>query len=252
MFEVMLAAAAFAGPALAMDDQHAVRSAGEGLTESARFPWYDSATGRVIPINVRPNPAPPKIRNWERALPKKRSSGSWRWLADVLELLVWVVLGILLVALLVLIVRAFYQRRIRMWVLAGAESAREEAATDADRVEKLPFAVKRPQSDLLGEARRNYQAGNYAEAIIYLFSYQLVHLDKHDLVRLARGKTNRQYLREVRGLPTLVCIVSDTMIRFEEVFFGGHGLDRDQFESCWNRLDQFHGEVENAAAASTA
>jgi hypothetical protein len=252
MCEVMFAAALLASAGLAMDDQQAVRSAGEGLTESARFPWYDSANGRLIPVNVRPNPAPPKIRNWERAMPKKRRSVSWRWPADVLELLVWVVLGILLVALLVLIVRAFYQRRIRMWVLAGADAAREDAATDADRVEQLPFAVKRPQSDLLGEARRNYEAGNYGEAIIYLFSYQLVHLDKHDLVRLAKGKTNRQYLREVRGLPKLVRIVGDTMIYFEEVFFGGHAVDRAQFESCWNQLDQFHGEVENAAAASTA
>ena len=33
--------------------------------------------------------------------------------------------------------------------------------------------------------------------MIYLFSHQLVQLDRHQIIRLAKGKTNRQYLREV-------------------------------------------------------
>ena len=51
--------------------------------------------------------------------------------------------------------------------------------------------------DLLAEARRHYQAGNYGAAIVYLFSFQLVQLDQRQIIRLAKGKTNRQYLREV-------------------------------------------------------
>ena len=118
----------------------------------------------------------------------------------------------------------------------------------ADRVEKLPFRVQRPRADLLGEARRSYQAGDYAEAIVYLFSYQLVYLDKHDLVHLARGKTNRQYLREMGRGPGIVPVVEQTMLAFEDVFFGGHGLDRSRFELCWNGLEQFQRDVQQAAA----
>ena len=51
--------------------------------------------------------------------------------------------------------------------------------------------------DLLAEARRHYQAGNYGAAIVYLFSFQLVQLDRRQIIQLAKGKTNRQYLREV-------------------------------------------------------
>jgi hypothetical protein len=244
----MLATAALAGTARALDDQQAVRAARDGLTESARFPWYDPETNRVKPTPVRPNPAPPEIRNWEWTPAKGQTN--WRWPSDVIEVLAWILLGVLLVALLVLIVRAFYRRTIERMGRVGADPAQERTATDADRVEKLPFPVQRPQSDLLGEARRNYEAGNFGEAIIYLFSYQLVHLDKHDLVRLAKGKTNRQYLREMRSLRSIVRIVQDTMIEFEDVFFGGHHLDRARFEMCWNRLDQFHSDVQKAIVAS--
>jgi hypothetical protein len=29
------------------------------------------------------------------------------------------------------------------------------------------------------------------------------------------------------------------MVAFEDVFFGNHPLDRNRFESCWTRLDEF-------------
>jgi hypothetical protein len=161
--------------------------------------------------------------------------------------LVWIGLGLLLVLLVVLIVRAFQQRaRLSSGATPFGRGA-ESAASDADRVEKLPFPVQRSRSDLLGEARRHYEAGRYVEAIIYLFSYQLVHLDKHDLVRLAKGKTNRQYLGELRSHRGIARMVSDTMVAFEDVFFGRHDLDRGRFERCWNQMDRFHHDVQQVA-----
>ncbi len=74
--------------------------------------------------------------------------------------------------------------------------------------------------DLLAEARRHYQAGNYGAAIVYLFSFQLVQLDKRQIIRLAKGKTNRQYLREVGPRAALLRLVEQTMVAFEDVFFG--------------------------------
>ena len=76
-----------------------------------------------------------------------------------------------------------------------------ESRRDADRVEALPFHVRAASGDFLAEARRLYDAGHYSEAIVYLFSYQLVQLDKHHVIRLAKGKTNRQYVRETRQRP---------------------------------------------------
>ena len=103
----------------------------------------------------------------------------------------------------------------------------------------------------MAEARRLYEAGQYSDAIIYLFSYELVQLDKHHIIRLAKGKTNRQYIRETRQRPHLAAVLEITMIAFEDAFFGRKTLSREAFERSWQRLDEFQGELarEEAAAA---
>ena len=109
-----------------------------------------------------------------------------------------------------------------------------------------PTAVRR-KSNLLEEARRHYRDGDYGEAIIYLFSYQLVQLDKHQLIRLAKGKTNRQYVRELGPRVELGYLLTTTMQAFEDVFFGNHSIDRVRFESCWLRLEEFESLAGKAA-----
>ena len=231
------------GPVLGLDDSQAVQAAHDRLS---RAPWYDADTGRVRPTRVPPRAPPPKIRNWEWK-PSTTPGGSSRF-AEVVAVLVWIGLVIALTVLVALFIHAFRQRTRRQPGAIGLNARQGGVARDVDRVEKLPIAVRRPQSDLLGEARRYYEAGNYVEAIIYLFSYQLVHLDRHDVVRLAKGKTNRQYLREMKSHDRIVGVVSDTMLVFEDVFFGSHDLDRSRFEVCWRQLDQFHQDVQNVAA----
>ncbi len=149
------------------------------------------------------------------------------------------VLAIVLAALVWLIISALINR-----VGSPArEAAVQRVATRVDHVEALPFLRQRSLDDLLGQARQHYLAGNFDEAIIYLFSYQLVELDRRNLIRLAVGKTNRQYLRELRGRGTLAGLVDQTMVAFEDVYFGGRRLSRQQFDGAWNRLPEFEGLV---------
>jgi hypothetical protein len=214
----------FASPASAQTDpDEAVQSGREALRKGYNRPWYDAEQDGIKRIEVRDR------------TPRKSSDvdlPSW----DFLSVLAWSVLGLLLLLVAYLLVMAYLQRDN-----SAAESytqAAKQGYDVADRIEALPFMARRDQSDLLGQARRHYEAGNYAEAIIYLFSYQLVELDRHGIVHLDRGKTNRQYLREARpsGLRGLL---EQTMITFEDVFFGARGLDRATFERCWNRLGEF-------------
>src|SRR5262249_60815638 len=100
---------------------------------------------------------------------------------------------------------------------------------------------------LLDEARRKYEAGDYKSAIVYLYSYELLKLDQNQVLRLARGKTNREYLRELVGRPELKVILAKTLVPFEDVFFGEHELSRERFEACWNAVDRFHRLIEQAA-----
>src|SRR5207253_2223269 len=125
-----------------------------------------------------------------------------------------------------------------------------ESRRDADRVEALPFHVRAATGDFLAEASRLYQAGKYSEAIIYLFSFELVELDRHHVIRLAKGKTNRQYVREARGRPLLRAVLETTMVAFEEAFFGNKTLPRELFERSWTRVNEFRLELERQEQAA--
>ena len=66
-----------------------------------------------------------------------------------------------------------------------------------------------------------------------------------EFIRLAKGKTNRQYLREIRTRAPLRALMMRTVSLFESVFFGRHQLDRASFKSCWTELDQFQQIVQH-------
>src|SRR5205085_7986620 len=129
-----------------------------------------------------------------------------------------------------------------------AERKVVQVRRDADRVEALPFKVRAATTDFLAEARRLYDGGQYSEAIIYLFSHELVELDRHQVIHLAKGKTNRQYLRETRTRPLIAGLLESTMVAFEDAFFGNKQLSRDAFERSWARLNEFQLELEKHPA----
>lgn len=245
--------AAVAAPNLT--DETAVEVGGEALAESGNYPWYDESKGEVRRINVKGADASDSANRdskWTRS-PGTTTTGRSGWssftgLALGLHYL-FVVLFIVLLGLIVyLVARAFLKDETKDDSIARRSVT---ASHDVDRVQALPFQLRKPTGDFLAEARRLYQAGSYSEAIIYLFSYQLVQLDRHHVIRLAKGKTNRQYLRETRQRPVLRTALEPTMVAFEDAFFGHKQLSRERFEECWNRLDEFHAELtrlERAAA----
>ena len=92
-----------------------------------------------------------------------------------IQWVVWALLVIFLVGSMGVLIRVIWQRD-RLSGRISTTSTQDAIAGEAEQIENLPFPVERPKTDLLGEARRNYELGNYGEAIMYLFSYQLVHL----------------------------------------------------------------------------
>ena len=221
----LVAIAAGFGSAARAEDAHESIIAGREAFGDGWFPWYDGQTDSLKPLEFRDSP------EWE--------SPSWDF-GPVLNVVGWTLLGLLLAALVVLLIH-FARNRVAR---ASAESAAEsDRLLDADRTEALPFLAERRHDDLLGQARFHYQQGNYSEAIIYLFSYQLLELDKYSVIRLAKGKTNRQYLRETSRVAALRTALERTMLSFEGVFFGRRPLDRASFEACWNGLPEFEQQL---------
>lgn len=191
---------------------------------SGSYPWYDSQTDGIRPIRV--------------SAPRQSNPSSFNPL-PLLRVLAYTVLAVLLIGLVYVLVRLYLSRRRRGLGIGAGEESRAPTDEDRRRIEALPLPADRPRLDLLEQARQFYEQGRYGEAIVYLFSYQLIQLDKHQIIHLTKGKTNRQYLREVGPRRPLRRLVERTTAAFEDFFFGHHPIDRARFESCWTRLTEF-------------
>jgi len=211
--------------------ESAIRTSRETLSNKGDYPWYDAEQDALTPIELPPAKAEPK--------PLSVPKGFF----DSLTILGWSLLALLVAALIAALIYAVIKYR---QVPKEAKAAKSVPLLAPDQVEALPFLAERPKGDLLSLARFHYEQGNYSEAIIYLFSYQLLELDKFSLIRLGKGKTNRQYLRELTRVSPLSPPLERTMVAFESVFFGRQALDRGGFEACWQELPQFENLLRGA------
>lgn len=240
-------------PAVVCAQEGPEQLAKNALNGRTTFPFYDAQTDDVkrLDVKAKADPAPVNAnQNWTQKGTTVRGGGAPRigggGLGIILQVLGLSLLTIIIGVLIVLLVKAFLQGEQTQ--TQGAKFI--DTSSDVDRVEDLPFQIKKPTGDFLSEAQRLYEAGKYSEAIVYLFSYQLVALDKRHVIRLAKGKTNRQYLRETRSRESLKQLLQRTMISFEDVFFGHHELSRERFEESWRGLDEFHQQLERVEVAA--
>jgi hypothetical protein len=234
--------------------QQAVDSAKDALTGGSRFPWYDRSQDDVRRLNIVPresaNNRGDKWAATNTPTAPVRTAPTTTNISLFGSLLQWIGLTVLIVLLGIiafLIASAFLKEEVSESVTVRKVV---ETRRDADRVEALPFHIRAASGDFLAEARRLYEAGQYSQAIVYLFSHELVQLDKHHVIRLTKGKTNRQYVREARHKPLLGAILETTMIVFEDAFFGQKTIAREAFEHCWQRLDEFQAQLEREERAA--
>ncbi len=224
------------------------------LEKAANFPWYDADQGELREVGTPEPGTPPVVRDWEWPKLGKWNWDGWDWggfsfgdlVGTIFQIVAWTLLIGLLVTVVLLLIRAYMEGEgFSFRVNKGTDDA-IDVRSDAERIENLPFDVKVAKTDLLAEAKRLRAEGRFGDALVYLFSYQLVQLDRHHFIRLTRGKTNRQYLREVATRHDLKRVLGVTMVAFEDFFFGDHAIGKDRFESLWQQLDEFHGIVGSA------
>jgi len=227
---------------IAQDDP--VELGQRALDSGIDYPWYDPATDRARQVDVKRAKPPAVAKKWEKwplEAGAERDWGDWsEYFAEILEVLAWILVGAVLIWGLWYLFRSLLLREQAL--------AQDHAVTDYEqstRVTQLPFPVpiRDPQADFLAEARRHYDAGSYGEAAVYLFSYQLLQLDRHGWIRLMKGKTNRQYVRELQGAVPLSQLLTGSMLVFEDFFFGNHPVEKDRFESLWQRMDDFQHAI---------
>ncbi len=202
-----------------LSDEEAVTTGADALDSWWNYPWYDSSKDTLRRIDVKQQPL------------SSTSSGSSGSL-DGLQWLGWTLIAVLLAFLAYLLIRGYLNRENS--AAQGRFHQPPGTLAGVDRLEDLPFLLEAPVDDLHSAARRAGEAGDYGRAIVYLYSHQLIELDKQQRIRLTKGKTNRQYVRELVDSAALSQMLRTTMIAFEDVFFGSQRLDRERFEECWS------------------
>lgn len=242
---ILLASELFSGTALGVvkndSDATIIQETHDALAKPLQYPWFDAERDALKPIRM-PQPVKPWSWNW--------TGGSWgsSWsFGDLFEILIWLAFAALLGAIAYVLIREYLKREASRAATAQVQSI--QPVTSPIDMEALPLNASEPVGDLLAAARRCHEQGRLREAMIYLFSYQLVELNKQQLIHLARGKTNRQYLREVRNRPTLVPLFEQSIMAFETAFFGNRPLLPEQFEGVWQQLGEFNTQLSLAGAS---
>ncbi len=194
------------------------------------FPWYDAARDDIKPTRVRK----------PREVPEPSEVSRFH--------IPWSSVGIILIclAMAAMVILGYWAwRRWAPWQAGKAEATRVVA-----QLQELPLVPEdSPQeTDLLQASERAAAAGDYRRAIIWLYAYQLTELDRHRLIRLMKGKTNRQYLRELGRQSPIAPLLERTIVTFEEAYFGGRSLSAEQYEACRRELPRFEQWLKEIAA----
>lgn len=219
-------------------------AAGKEALKTAAPPWYDADSDAIKSLELEAEAKEDRARSdWKPE--KKNWTIDWSWwpdfsfLGEFVRYLGWLVLIAILALIIYALVKAFMN--VDPGINYGASSPTEQydSRADQERIENLPVPVTARKGNFLDIARQCYEAGEFGDAIIYLFSHRLLQLDRAGQLRLTKGKTNRQYLREIATSRDLQQILGPTIVGFEDVFFGKHTLTRERFEDCWRQNQRF-------------
>lgn len=240
---------------------------GKSALRKTKVPWYDADADAVRIISLQNESEVGDRQDWQKSK-TKRPEWKWDWnwdwwpnsggtgggggsfrlptFGELLQYLGWILLFVVLGGLIYSLIRSFLNLEADNETVAAKQTADDEDRTDEQRIRELPVQPSSKKGDFLSTAQSNYEAGRYADAIIYLFSHRLIQLDRAGIIRLTRGKTNRQYLYEASRSEDLRKIFGQTIVCFEDVFFGKHDLSRDRFERAWADNNEFNSIIQKA------
>ncbi len=218
-------------------------------------PWLDSKAGEVLPVNFGDRQSarstsradvpdavdPPALVTGPAAPARPWMNWNWPRIWTVLKVVSCVFL-ILIIGLGVYLGYRYYHRYRERNADDGFDE-RLSTRTIEQSMQQLSFDVDLSNGNFCDAAEKAYRSGDLKSAIIFWFSYVLVSLDQKGHIRLRKGKTNREYLREIRGERRLAKFYQRVMVPFEETFFGDYQLEQDEFENCWKQLGQFQKDI---------
>ncbi len=170
------------------------------------------------------------------------SSGGFEGLGYVVNVIAWIAVITVLIAVIVGIIWAIMKMDLSKDQEEDETTVNEEVVLAP--VDMLPFEIDRSIGNFLDAARQAYERQDYRLATVFTFSHVLLTLNQQNWIRLTRGKTNRQYLAELRGHDELRRYYELVMTLFEAAFFGNQQIPSQRFEVLWSQIDHFHQMVQ--------
>ncbi len=188
--------------------------------KKTRAPWLSKDAEDVVylPKPERRALKVPEEHNWD-----------FSGVKTALKVLYWIVVAVCFTVAIVLIVRFIAINKGR-W---GSRTKWKDAINRARRLETLAPEARARFDDLLEAAMDALERNDLRNALIFYFSWILVELDKRELVFLDKGKTNLEYLRELKDVEPSRSIYRATMREFERVYYGGRPISREEFDAVW-------------------
>ncbi|MFO0384003.1 MAG: hypothetical protein ACK506_20055 [Pirellula sp.] len=216
--------------------------------------WYSAEKLALVPATpISRNKIDASDRYNRVASANSTNSKNYSWLTEFFEGLLDFIRGSWQILLTVAIVAAIalvilFLIKIQRLVEAPSKSitGATSVATQQRKVTDLPFELDSPDIPLLQLIEQYRGRGDYAKAIVYLYSLILIELDAVGLIRLARGKTNWTYLRELSPRQDEKAFATTVVYWFEHVFFGKQNMDAQTFESIWASFPQFNERLKDA------
>jgi hypothetical protein len=92
-------------------------------------------------------------------------------------------------------------------------------------------------ADAFQQAKAALEAGDLYRALWITHRVLLSALDQMDLLRFARWKTNRDYLRECRADHTASVTLADVSDAYERVVYAHNDINRDQAARLLTRVE---------------
>ena len=234
----------------------------EIIQRSTNSIWYDSEQRSIKPSGTAKKALDVSDRHDAVASPEIPYDWSWLdWFStDLRDFFTWIFSGwkiVLILFFLILIFTIAYiiwqYTDIGNWYSPTRRKTTKAALErEAVKIQDLPFEIEQSLLGLLGQAERHRASGDYSRAIAYLYSHVLVTLDDARYIRLAKGKTNRMYMRELKDRETIRVFANQLVTVFEFTFFGKHQIDAPTFESIWSQLATFESELARIEKQSVA
>lgn len=144
-------------------------------------------------------------------------------LHDVSPIVYWTIVAVASAALVVLLYHIYLTLRSAF----GTTGRRRRHA------QPLPPETTQTDPDaLLKQADEAAARGDFGEALRHLYLALIRNLDRHDLVRFDRSRTNYEYLRQVREHEAVARPLSALTTQAETVWYGDRSPDRADYDLC--------------------